>query len=619
MRSLCSRDQDFYINQLKRKNGDRAPGTFEWIMQTTELKRWLGQEQSPTNVPNSRILWLYGSPGIGKSTLAITIIEALQKLQSFKEGTKSLAYFFCTASHESQRTADAILETLIYQFITKKRQLIEFLPPDLEKAKANSQVFDAIWSVLMKIGNHDSTGEKYCIIDGLNECDENSRKDLLKQIGITFDSQRGGDSEPKINILILSRLSPEITGLEHLVSKDIALYPQMARDLQIFVEGQIEKLGRKKWPRQDQEKISQILLEKTGGTFLWVGMVSRELLNNTWIDAPGTLKTLPIDLNLMFQTLLDEARKARVKIKDLKILEEIIILCLISYRPLSLLELAEACELCPGENDEYRSSRVEEDIKICHLMRVTQERSVELLHQSVRDFLLVPATNPLAGERQHPTDRMTLPISELDANVLMANRCIAVLLRNVHSGESLKESQSNGFQFYAMVHWMHHASMANNEFHITDDNEPFFRLVSKEREAWLKWYRFHHRSERIPEGFSIFHIAARWGIRSLAEFALSQKSKSEKIRWFRRYPYNDSHFVANSITPLEEAARAGRHEIMVIFLQNAPTTMDVKPAVFEAAAAHRKHGKELIRMSSRESTETPNSDHSKCTRSCCKE
>lgn len=599
MRSLDSRDHIAYINQLKRNNVYRAPGTFEWIIQTAELKRWIGQEQSPTNEPASRILWLYGSPGIGKSNLAITIIEALQNLQPFKDGTKSLAYFFCTSSHERQKTADDILETLIYQFITKQRELIEFLPPNLQKTRENSQVFDTLWSVLMNIGNHDSTGEKYCVIDGLDECEENGREDLLEQIRITFDSNRAGDPEPKINILILSRLSPEITGLQHLTSKNLALCPEIQHDIHIFIKGIIAKLANKKWPQHKLEEVSQILCENAGGTFLWVSIVSHELMKKTWTHATATLEVIPIGLNLMFKNLLCDARKATGKIGDLERLEQIIVFCLISYRPLSLLEMAEACDICPGESAEYRACLVEEGIEICHLMRLTEEKTVDLLHRSVREFLLIPDTDLLAGERQTYTDKTSLPISELDAHALMAKRCIAVLLRTIHSGDNLGESQSNGFQFYATIHWMHHASMAADRFYITDNIEPFFLINSNERKTWLDWYRFHRRSEKIPEGFSIFHIAARWGIRAIAKFALSQQSKNENTRWFNsrrpfRYLYNDSDFVANNVTPLEEAARAGKYEIMVILLQHPPSTMNIKPAVVVAAAANKIHGERLI-------------------------
>jgi DNA polymerase III delta prime subunit len=595
LRSLQNPDR---VNKVKRVNGDRAPGTFEWIMKTDELKRWLDQEQSQINEPASRILWLYGRPGIGKSTLAITIIEAIQKLQSFKNGTKCLAYFFCTSNNQKQKTAVAILEALIYQFITDKRQLIGFLPPDLKKIKENLQDFDTMWDVLMKIGNDSSTGEKYCIVDGLDECEEST--DLLRQIGITFKSNSDRDSEPKINILILSRLYPETTRL-HLASKDLSLYKEMAQDIDIFVREIMEELKEREWPRYVLEETSRILREKAGGTFLWIGIVSRELMNKSPINALDTLNDLSKDLNSLFRELLDDARKERKEI-HLKTLEEIIILCLISHRPLSLLELAEACEILPGKDDEDRSKRVEEDVKICHLMRLTQTRTVELLHQSVREFLLVPATNLLAGEKQHPTNETRLPISELDAHALMADRCIAYLLRTFHGGAILKGSQqeTNQFLSYAGAHWMHHASLAADRFLITDKIEAFFRIVSKEREAWLDWYRFHRRSERIPKRFSIFHVAARWGIGPLAEFALSQRSKSEQTQLSnsgtsRRYPYNDSDFMAEKgVTPLEEAAKAGKKEIMVILLQNTPTAMNVKPAVVEAAAANRKHGKELI-------------------------
>lgn len=86
-------------NALKRKKGDRARGTCEWILGIEELTVWLGSE--PTADP---LLWLHGNPGTGKSTMAIFLAEELSTSFSSTDG-KSLAYFFCDSANDTRKTA----------------------------------------------------------------------------------------------------------------------------------------------------------------------------------------------------------------------------------------------------------------------------------------------------------------------------------------------------------------------------------------------------------------------------------------------------------------------------------------------------------------------------------
>lgn len=46
LRRLFVTDPDEDKNALKRRKRDRAPGTCDWILQTEELQRWLGEPTS---------------------------------------------------------------------------------------------------------------------------------------------------------------------------------------------------------------------------------------------------------------------------------------------------------------------------------------------------------------------------------------------------------------------------------------------------------------------------------------------------------------------------------------------------------------------------------------------
>ncbi|KAF7173966.1 hypothetical protein CNMCM6106_008069 [Aspergillus hiratsukae] len=518
LRHLFSTNQAVCKNDLKLKKGDRARGTCKWIIQEDELQRWLGLKHFPSAEHVSNILWLYGDPGTGKSTMAITMVEELPTLPCFRHRAKFLAYFFCNSSSSDQKTATSILRSLIYQFITQQTQLISFLLPEYDKGEKNLQSFGTLWSILMSIGNDRVTGDKYCIIDALDECDD-TWKDLLGQIDLEFKDLTG--TQPKINILIISRQYREIgRRMCAFHSKDLTSYPSMADDLDTFIKEKVEELAkRNNYLPTTRNRVFQILHDKAEKTFLWVGIASHELLDVCSKDAVDTLSSLPRGLESLYQELFDAAlvlaqKKYAQKEDEYARIRRIISFVVISRRPLSVLELAEACQLCPDEDDDdedydKKCDRYTKDyIDDCRRMVVIQNDTVQLLHQSVRDFLL---SSP--------------KIDELEAHASMANRCINFLQRTFRQGDKSESCQkADRFLEYALLHWPHHASSAHKKFKVVEETESFFRIVSDERETWLSMYRDMRPFERIPEMFSVFHVAARWGIASLLHFALSEIS-----------------------------------------------------------------------------------------------
>jgi hypothetical protein len=69
LNSLFITDPKDDKDALKRRKGDRAPGTCDWIFDTEEIRMWLGQAKATRQSCANSILWLHGLPGIGKSTM----------------------------------------------------------------------------------------------------------------------------------------------------------------------------------------------------------------------------------------------------------------------------------------------------------------------------------------------------------------------------------------------------------------------------------------------------------------------------------------------------------------------------------------------------------------------
>src|SRR4029077_16078060 len=93
--------------------------------------------------------------------------------------------------------------------------------------------------------------------------------------------------------------------------------------------------------------------------------------------------------------------------------------------------------------------------------------------------------------------------------------------------EKVKEpsnaSLDNRFLLYSTEFWMEHANLAGSEFTVMSRHAKFFALNSR---SWNKWLRAHrlrsYTYPRIPAQFSIFHIAARWGIAPLMDYVLNR-------------------------------------------------------------------------------------------------
>ena len=84
-------------------------GTSEWILRAPFYKCW----QDPNNVPQG--LCVKGSPGSGKSVLALTVIQDLRSKATNIGSTWLVAYFYCHQDSKESDQVHAFLRTVVYQ------------------------------------------------------------------------------------------------------------------------------------------------------------------------------------------------------------------------------------------------------------------------------------------------------------------------------------------------------------------------------------------------------------------------------------------------------------------------------------------------------------------------
>ncbi|KAL4733499.1 hypothetical protein BDV11DRAFT_175643 [Aspergillus similis] len=401
--------------RLQRRKGDRAKGTCEWMLKTDEVVHWLKTPEAG-EPKRSDILWLHGNPGTGKTTMAITMTELLQKQPSFTSGNKILAYFFCDSNNETQRTAISILRGLIYCVVIACPVLMKhLLRKYVERKESLYNSFDALWNILCDM-SQESSVDIYCIIDALDECDSESQQTILQQITQTFSSHKTVDTASSLpHILITSRPYQEIRQhLHRFINRDLASYSAVKNDLTTMIQEKVKDLAEMKgYPDSLTKEVSRILEEKAEGTFLWVG-IACDALARPEVQSRNTVRKLeemPRGLHKLYQQLLNTAMRNNNDDDDEGATRDKMVDMLrfvaFARRPLRVKELATLCELYPDYDEARRLQFTKDHVDLCRLMIVVQDEHVRLLHKSVKDFLV--------GE--------SLGCDELGTNADMANRC----------------------------------------------------------------------------------------------------------------------------------------------------------------------------------------------------
>ncbi|KAL6818859.1 hypothetical protein GGI42DRAFT_14446 [Trichoderma sp. SZMC 28013] len=522
---------------LKRKKGNRAAGTCEWILETEELVAWLDQEQT------SNVLWLYGNPGTGKSTMAIFLTEKLAADFS-ASGGKTLAFFFCDSSFDKRRTATSVIRGLLSQLVEQHRQLLKYILPKYKERGADLfKSFDALWTIFMAAAADEKTGQKYCLIDAIDECDRESQNILLQQFQETFVNQTASS---KIRILITSRPYSEIYEyLNEFANKDLASFPQAKKDIDLCIEERVADLvKRKRYTNKIRQQVVNILRDKAEGTFLWVGLACEELKEIPSKDAVKVLQNMPKGLHSLYEALLNRAQDE----SEADMIRRILGLVVVCMWPLTVLELSEACQLHQEEEDnETRIQFTRDQIASCRLMIIIQDEQVLLLHKSVKDYLVGASSDYF--------------IDELEAHANIVYRCVNLLIEDFHG----REQSSQHFFFYAVINWPEHARMAQSRFEVRDSEAEFFQVISPSRQHWLKtlsdlWVRLEAAQiiDSPSPHMSILHIAGRWGIDSLVDYITNQyyqESSSGSLVSVIDLECADS--ANGNATPMEMAARWG--------------------------------------------------------------
>ncbi|KAK4069935.1 uncharacterized protein Triagg1_6730 [Trichoderma aggressivum f. europaeum] len=537
---------------LKRIKGRRTAGTCEWIRNDETYQSWLDGDV--------QCLWITGGPGKGKTMLSIFLTEELEKRTQESKTIELLIFFFCTPD-EKHSSAVAILRGLAYQLIRKRPDLVSYIISDFESAGKTQETLhspNALWMVLEKLLEAPDLGTVFCVLDGLDECDEESSSLLVDKFYEYFLES----SEPSNVQFKLAVVSRKIDLLD--AFPQVKLDPDndnyVNDDIQAFIRNSVQRLERIRGFNNIRESIQTTLLDRAQGTFLWVGFVMAELSRKrTCTQIMETLEGIPRGLHGVYSRMLSQIESSRRSVV-LDILQWVTL----AVRPLTVSELSEAIHLPPTAKIS-KEQAVLDYITLCGHILIIHDQQVSLVHQSARDYLLQSETD------SDPTLK-EFHIQVEHAHATVAEVCLDCIeksdLRNTALDiKNPSVLQKSPLLQYAAMHWPEHASCCSdaNDKNPLRLSRPFLQETSSMRNHWWQTYNKETSTQIFLNAFHLplLHMTSYFGIYVLARELLMTNTL------LRTPPaVNETLNGWFETTPLHLAVRRGHTAVVQLLLAN---------------------------------------------------
>jgi hypothetical protein len=225
----------------------------EWLFNAVENWR-----QDTTH--NSRLFWIMGDPGVGKSAFAAQLTH--------KHGDIVIAAQFCEWDKPDHRDARRVVCSIAFQLAIRLpdyRKLLLTLPEisELDRKEA-SELFDYLLSNPLKSVISGGRERYLIVIDALDEAGESGRNPLVEMLA------RNAHHLPAwLGIIVTSRPEFDVkTPLQALNPFPLDTKSEFNRiDIRDYL---LSKLASQLQNRQNAEKLIEQILEKSEGVFLYV-------------------------------------------------------------------------------------------------------------------------------------------------------------------------------------------------------------------------------------------------------------------------------------------------------------------------------------------------------------
>jgi ankyrin repeat protein len=552
-------DNACFYEESKDRNVKRVTGTCDWFTDHGLFQKWNLPTESHLEKP--RLLFVTADPGCGKSVLSRYLID-----QILPDDGRTVCYFFFKDDFENQKSSTRAVCALLHQLFDSNRDLLTnyILKNQAARGKMFVQSFPELWKTFISVAIHQET---VCILDALDECQDEDRTQLLDGIiGTRVSSLRFLlTSRPYDHIRreVSYRLENEISEI-HLRGDSEETGNAIQTEIQHVVNSRTAAIAKAFRLKPDEHELMREQLNSVPNrTYLWITLVFDGLMKTkksfiTRKDIMDLTKSLPQDINDAYEKILT---KTGDRGKAVRLLH----LVLGAMRPLSLFEMSAALAFNGQSWDEdiIPEDRIEDTIRnLCGLFITVVGGRIYLLHQTAREFLdrdfagkkvatsgkfLSSSKRDDAAVTVFPTNAWQHSFDLRDSHSILAETCISCLqLKSV-------TDDLDDMRRYSAIYWVDHyrqsaATCQEALANMTRD----LCLGSEIRASWTEIYGQHYA---IPASQSPLCLASALGLDRAVEMLLADIGEAEI----------DSKDEIYGQTPLSWAAEGG-HEVVVRLL-----------------------------------------------------
>jgi ankyrin repeat domain-containing protein 50 len=389
----------------RRLDADRAyPNTCKWTLQHQSYLRWISQEH--------KLLWLKGKPGSGKST-SLAFIYRAYKNQATTIEAITLDFFFHGRGAPLQKTPEGMFRSLLHQVFTqchsvrspirvvfKEKRL--WGQPERDWRWHSRELEDLLSNAIIHAAK---THVITIFVDALDEAGAEAAHELVSYFHRLKENVVA--RQGKMKICVSCRHYPVIIRSPSL---DICVEDENRDDISNYVQSVLRSEGLEEEFSTDLTNewyaLAKEVIDKASGIFQWARLVVpiitqllREGESLSFIKQ--RLAEVPEALGEVYRHIIERVIGVKNRPRTLFMMQWI---CL-AVRPLSVTQIRYAMATDCRDDHDHKSSHICKDAKNFietdeHMTRlvttlsgglaeVKQHEIVQLIHQSVHDFLLL--------------------------------------------------------------------------------------------------------------------------------------------------------------------------------------------------------------------------------------
>ncbi|OWT43043.1 ankyrin repeats (3 copies) domain-containing protein [Pochonia chlamydosporia 170] len=341
-----------FDNTRYDKISQEHKGSFEWIWAHNEYRNWSAPD-------TSRLLYIQGKPGSGKSTLTKYLNHNLLKQEPAANSAIIARFFYSFRDGELQRSHYNMLLSILYDILHQDEAFFYHQFQTEYRALRNPRIrfiwdYASLKRILKSLQNYSTMKRLYLIIDAVDESEESDRRDIL---GLLLELC-SKTNHCVTKVFVASRPVAQLEARKGRCHNFIRLQDETQADIANFAHSLLDGLNLTFL----LARAAEYVVRSAQGVFLWVKLIAEELVNSheegcSEEDIFDLLKQLPTELEDLYERMLEKMKGNKLYLSDaVKIFRFV----LFAIRPLTVDEILHAL----GKG------------------------TVQVMHQTVREFFL---------------------------------------------------------------------------------------------------------------------------------------------------------------------------------------------------------------------------------------